>query len=85
LVANERFISSILLKGIVFLSSLQYEGRALQVQVFGFYMQGIAAPKTNYTFIHDVAPNAVTMAVATDAMICTMNLNVSLFVMVLVS
>ena len=39
----------------------------------------------DYMPIHDVAPSAVTMAVATDAMICTMNLNVSLFVMVLVS
>ncbi len=29
-----------------------------------------------------VAPRAVTMAVATDAMICTINLNVSFFVMV---
>ena len=28
-----------------------------------------------------VAPRAVTMAVATDAMICTMNLMVSFFVM----
>ena len=31
---------------------------------------------------HDVAPRAVTMAVATDAMICTMNLIVSFLVMV---
>ena len=37
----------------------------------------------DYTPIQLVAPSAVTMAVATDAMICTMNLNVSLFVMVL--
>ena len=36
-----------------------------------------------YAPIQLVAPSAVTMAVATDAMICTMNLNVSLFVMVL--
>ena len=36
-----------------------------------------------YMAMHDVAPSAVTMAVATDAMICIMNLNVSLFVMVL--
>ena len=35
-----------------------------------------------YAPIQLVAPSAVTMAVATDAMICTMNLNVSLFVMV---
>ena len=35
-----------------------------------------------YTFMHEVAPSAVTMAVATDAMICTMNLNVSLLLMV---
>ena len=32
--------------------------------------------------IHDVAPSAVTIAVAIDAIICTMNLNVSFFVMV---
>ena len=35
-----------------------------------------------YMAMHDVAPSAVTMAVATDAIICTMNLMVSLFVMV---
>ena len=35
-----------------------------------------------YTPTHDVAPRAVTMAVATDAMICTINLIVSFFVMV---
>ena len=35
-----------------------------------------------YIPIHDVAPRAVTMAVATDAMICTMNFIVSRFVMV---
>ena len=31
--------------------------------------------------IHDVAPSAVTIAVAIDAIICTMNLIVSLLVM----
>ena len=31
-----------------------------------------------------VAPSAVTIAVATDAMICTMNFSVSFFVMVLI-
>ena len=36
-----------------------------------------------YIPIHDVAPSAVTIAVATDAMICIMNLNVSFLVMVL--
>ena len=36
----------------------------------------------SYMFMHEVAPSAVTMAVATDAMICTMNLNVSLLLMV---
>ena len=36
----------------------------------------------DYTPIQLVAPSAVTMAVATDAMICTMNLNVSLFVII---
>ena len=30
--------------------------------------------------MHDVAPSAVTIAVAIDAIICTMNLMVSLFV-----
>ena len=30
-----------------------------------------------YAPTHDVAPSAVTMAVATDAMICTINLMVS--------
>ena len=37
----------------------------------------------DYTPIQLVAPSAVTMAVATDAMICTMNLNVSLLVIIL--
>jgi hypothetical protein len=37
-----------------------------------------------YMFMHDVAPRAVTIAVATDAMICTINLSVSLLVMVLI-
>ncbi len=32
--------------------------------------------------MHDVAPSAVTIAVAIDAIICTMNLMVSLFVIV---
>ena len=32
--------------------------------------------------MHEVAPSAVTMAVATDAMICTMNLRVSLLLIV---
>ena len=36
-----------------------------------------------YAPIQLVAPSAVTMAVATDAMICTMNLNVSLLVIFL--
>ena len=35
-----------------------------------------------YIPMHDVAPRAVTIAVATDAMICTINLSVSLLVMV---
>ena len=35
-----------------------------------------------YAPTHDVAPRAVTMAVATDAMICTINFIVSFFVMV---
>ena len=37
-----------------------------------------------YIPIHDVAPRAVTIAVATDAIICTINLSVSFFVMVLI-
>jgi hypothetical protein len=36
-----------------------------------------------YMFMQLVAPSAVTIAVATDAMICTINLSVSLLVMVL--
>ena len=35
-----------------------------------------------YTPMHDVAPSAVTIAVAILAIICTMNLMVSLFVIV---
>jgi hypothetical protein len=35
-----------------------------------------------YRPMHDVVPSAVTIAVAIDAIICTMNLMVSLFVMV---
>ena len=35
-----------------------------------------------YMPMHDVAPSAVTIAVATDAIICTINLSVSLFVIV---
>ena len=37
-----------------------------------------------YMFMQLVAPSAVTIAVATDAMICTINLSVSLLVMVLI-
>ena len=67
----------------LFLCLLQYEGRRSasplglsktpQVQVLGF----------NYIPMQLVAPRAVTIAVAIDAIICTMNLIVSLFVMVL--
>ena len=35
-----------------------------------------------YTPMHDVAPSAVSIAEATDAMICTINLIVSFFVIV---
>ena len=35
-----------------------------------------------YMPMHEVAPKAVRMAVATDAMICTIHLKVSFFVMV---
>ena len=34
--------------------------------------------------MHDVAPRAVTIAVAIDAIICTMNLMVSLFVIIFI-
>ena len=37
-----------------------------------------------YMFMQLVAPSVVTIAVATDAMICTINLSVSLLVMVLI-
>ena len=37
-----------------------------------------------YMLMQLVAPSAVTIAVATDAMICTINLSVSLLVMVLI-
>ncbi len=36
-----------------------------------------------YMPMHDVAPRAVTIAVAIDAIICTMNLMVSFLVMIL--
>ena len=46
--------------------------------------QGFSAPKERiYAPMQLVAPSAVTIAVATDAMICIMNLNVSFLVMVL--
>ena len=46
--------------------------------------QGFSVPKERiYAPIQLVAPRAVTMAVATDAMICIMNLNVSFLFMVL--
>ena len=64
----------------LFLCLLQYEGRRSasplglsknpQVQVLGF----------NYIPMQLVAPRAVTIAVAILAIICTMNLMVSLFV-----
>ena len=40
------------------------------------------SPFLRYAPTQPVAPSAVMMAVATDAMICTMNLNVSLFVII---
>ena len=64
-------------------ASLQYEGRIPQVQVVGFIRR--ASLPRDYMPMHEVAPSAVTMAVATDAMICTMNLMVSLFVMILIN
>ena len=48
-------------------------------------LRGICAERCrseNYMPMHEVAPSAVRMAVATDAMICTMNLMVSFLVMV---
>ena len=79
-----------------FYSLLQYAWRATQVQVFSYVTAGLRSPALGsaawlvqesyvacpHAPTHDVAPRAVTMAVATDAMICTMNLNVSFFVMV---
>ena len=35
--------------------------------------------------MHDVVPRAVKIAVATDAIICTMNFNVSFFVIALIN
>ncbi len=57
------------------------------MQVFGYVKAGLRSPENRYVACphaptHDVAPRAVTMAVATDAMICTINLIVSFFVMV---
>ena len=77
-------------------SLLQYAWRTTQVQVFGYVTAGLRSPENRLTstLADDsyvacphaptqlVAPRAVTMAVATDAMICTMNLIVSFFVMV---
>ena len=46
--------------------------------------QGFSVPKERfYAPMQLVAPRAVTIAVAIDAIICTMNLMVSLFVMVI--
>jgi hypothetical protein len=46
--------------------------------------QGFSVPKERfYAPMQLVAPRAVTIAVAIDAIICTMNLIVSLFVMVI--
>jgi len=48
-------------------------------------MQGFSVPKERfYIPMQLVAPRAVTIAVAIDAIICTMNLMVSLLVMVLI-
>ena len=63
------------------------------MQVFGYVTAGLRSPEvgilTDERYVacphaptHDVAPRAVTMAVATDAMICTINFSVSFFVMV---
>ena len=72
---------------------LQYVWRTAHVQVFDYVTAGLRSPEIGFLAderyvacphapTHDVAPRAVTMAVATDAMICTMNLMVSFFVMV---
>ena len=68
-------------------SLLQYAWRTTHVQVFGYVTAGLRSPENrnvvcSHAPTHDVAPRAVTMAVATDAMICTINLIVSFFVMV---
>ena len=62
------------------------------MQVFGYVTAGLRSPEIGFADgryvasphapTHDEAPRAVTMAVATDAMICTINLIVSFFVMV---
>ena len=49
------------------------------------FIRRASLPRRYYMPMHEVAPSAVTMAVATDAMICTMNLMVSLFVMILIN
>ena len=65
---------------------LQYAWRTTQVQVFGYVTAGLRRPESYVACPHEptqlVAPRAVTMAVATDAMICTMNLMVSFLLMV---
>ena len=67
-------------------SLLQYAWRTTHVQVFGYVIAGLRSPESyvacSHAPTHDVAPRAVTMAVATDAMICTMNLIVSFLLMV---
>ena len=66
------------------------------MQVLGYVTAGLRSPENRLASslavdsyvacphepTHDVAPRAVTMAVATDAMICTMNLMVSFLLMV---
>ena len=43
----------------------------------------VSLPFLVYAPTHDVAPSAVTFAVAIDAMICTMNLMVSFLLIIL--
>ena len=54
---------------------------------FAYCSMGVETPKCRslacYMFMQLVAPSAVTIAVATDAMICTINLSVSLLVIIL--
>ena len=65
-------------------ASLQYEGLARLCRLASPRIPQTAGLRLYYIPMQLVAPRAVTIAVAIDAIICTMNLMVSLFVMVLI-